>query len=114
MKILNYFNVRTFLAIIFSLLATFFTLHFQIKLHLDLLLFGLCVVFPLHFSLQAAFKRREKALEYFAFFKARCLAVHYTLQSAKDLSSEKKQSARVLLKSVASQLADQLEYDRPG
>ncbi len=99
MKILNYFNVRTFLAITFSLLGAFLTVHFKIKLHVDLLLFGLCVVFPLHFSLQAAFKRREKALEYFAFFKARCLAVHYTLQSAKDLDAEKTIGTHTLKKS---------------
>lgn len=114
MKILNYFNLRTFLAITFSVFSAFLTLHFQIKLHIDLLLFGLCVVFPLNFSLQAAFKRREKALEYFSFFKARCLAIHFTFQACKELSAEKKQSARVLVKSVATKLADQLEAGHPG
>lgn len=109
MKILSYFNLRTFLAIAISQLAAFLTLHFQIKLHLDLLLFGLCVVFPLHFSLQAAFKRREKALEYFSFFKGRCLAAHYTFELSKDLADDRKLFARNLLRELGAQLMTQLE-----
>lgn len=90
MKILNLFNLRTFLALIISQIAAFITIHYQIKFHLDLLLFSLVVVFPLHFSLQAAFKRRDRALEYFSLFKAGAMALHNSFLVSEDLSIEKK------------------------
>lgn len=109
MKILNFINVRTFLALFISQAAAFLTIQYQIKFHLDLLLFGLCVVFPLHFSMQAAFKRRDRALEYFSLFKAGSMAMHYSFQVSEDLVAEKKQKAGSLLKMMVNQLFDQLE-----
>ena len=109
MKVLNYFNVRTFLAIAISQAAAFLVIHYHLKLNHNLLLFSLVVVFPLHFSLQAAFKRREKALEYFSRFKAGSMAVHYSLQTSGDLPDEQKTEARNLLKQMATTLIGQLE-----
>ncbi|HPH45544.1 MAG TPA: hypothetical protein PLJ60_01980 [Chryseolinea sp.] len=109
MKFLNYFNIQTFLGLVISQIAAFLAIHFQIKFHMDLLLFSLCVVFPLHFSMQAAFKRRDKALEFFSLFKGGSMALHYSFQVAEDLPAEKKQEANDLLKGMVSQLIDQLE-----
>lgn len=114
MTVLSYFNVRTFLAIAISQLAAFLALHFQWKLSHNILLFSLAVVFPLHFSLQAAFKRREKALEYLSSFKAGAMAVHYSLQAAKDLTDDKKVEARAMLKNLVKALVDQLLTATPG
>ena len=114
MKILNYFNLRTFLALVVSQLATFFAIEHNIKFHADLLLFGLCVVFPLHFSLQAAFKRREKALEYFSLFKAGSLALNYSFQMSEDLAAEKKEAIRAVLNNMGGTLINQLENKVPG
>ena len=93
MKLLNYFNVRTFLALAISQLAAYTVIAYDIKFHLDLLLFGLCIVFPLHFSMQSAFKRRDRALEYFSLFKGGSMALHYSFQIAEDLPAEKKKQA---------------------
>jgi hypothetical protein len=109
MKVLNYFNLRTFLAVIISQLAAFVAIHYQIKFNLNLMLFGLAVVFPLHFSIQAAFKRREKALEYFSEFKAGLMALYYYFQIARDLPPERKTQGTNLLKGANDQLAHQLE-----
>ena len=114
MKILNYFNLRTFLALAVSQVATFFVIQYNIKFHADLLLFGLCVVFPLHFSLQAAFKRREKSLEYFSLFKAGSIALNYTFQMCEDLALEKKEAIRTLLNNMGTTLINQLENKMPG
>lgn len=114
MKILNFFNIRTFLALAISQLAAFLAIHFQVKFQLDLLLFGLCVVFPLHFSMQAAFKRRDRALEYFSLFKAGSMALHYSFQISEDLLPEKKKEAGNLLKGMAAHLIDQLTNRRLG
>lgn len=110
MKLIYYFNVRTFLALVISQVAAFLVTSYDIRFHLDLLLFGLCIVFPLHFSMQAAFKRRDRALEYFSLFKGGAMALYYSFQIAEDLSAEKKKSATGLLKQVTSQLMHQLEY----
>lgn len=114
MKILNYFNLRTFLALAISQFATFMAIKYDIKFHADILLYGLCVVFPLHFSLQAAFKRREKALEYFSLFKGCCQALHYCFEMSKDLALEKKQIARGLLNEAGTLLINQLENKTAG
>ncbi len=109
MKIWSYFNLRTFLAIAVSQVAAYLAIRFNIKFQVDLLLYGLCVVFPLHFSLQSAFKRRERALEYLSLFKGWCLALHYSFQISIDLPAERKQTARELLKGMQAHLIQQLE-----
>ena len=109
MKALNYFNVRTFLAIIISQVAAFLAIHYDIELSHNLLLFGVIIVFPLHFSLQAAFKRREKALEYFSQFKAGSMAVHYSFSVSPNLPADKKTEIRNLLKEMVATLIGQLE-----
>jgi hypothetical protein len=114
MKALNYFNLRTFFSLAASQLATWLTLHYHLKLHINLLLFGLFLAFPLHFALQTAFKRREKALEYFSNFKGSLMAIHYSFQSADELPPEGKTKGRDLLKGLALQLVQQLENRVPG
>ena len=109
MKALNYFNLRTFFSLAASQLATWLTLHYHLKVQINLLLFGILLVFPIHFALQAAFKRREKALEYFATFKGSLTAIQYCFQSAADLSPEDKVRSRDLLRGTALQLIQQLE-----
>ena len=114
MKAFNYFNLRTFLTVAASQLATWITLHYNLEIHINLLLFGLFLGFPLHFSLQAAFRRREKALEYFSAFKGSLLAIHYSFQSADELPAEKKSRSMELLRNTALQLVTQLENRVPG
>jgi hypothetical protein len=114
MKLFSYFNVRTFLALVISQVAAFIAIYYGLKFHLDLLLFGLCVVFPLHFSMQSAFRRRERALEYFSLFKGGSMALHYSFQISEDLPTEKKKQATGLLKNVVNQLMQQLEYRVTG
>jgi len=114
MKALNYFNLRTFFSLAGSQLATWLTLYYGLKIHINLLLFGLLLAFPIHFALQAAFKRREKALEYFSAFKGSLLSIHYSLQSADDLPPDAKVRGRDLLRGTALELVQQLERRVPG
>ncbi len=109
MNILRLFNLRTFLVLLVSQLAAFFVIQFQIKFHLDLLLFGLAIGFPLAFSIQAAFRRRERALEYFSLFKAGTTALHYSFQISEGLPPEKKIEIRDLLDKMTNNLVHQLE-----
>jgi hypothetical protein len=109
MKILGLFNLRTFLALMISQVAAYVTLHFQIKFHLDLLLFSLAIGFPLAFSIQAAFRRRDRALEYFGLFKGGMSALFYSFKVSEELQPERKVEIQNILKSIVDQLIHQLE-----
>lgn len=76
MKFIHYFNFRTLLALVISQAATYIAITNDLSFHLDLLLFGICIVFPLHFSMQSAFKRRDRALEYFSLFKGGSMSLY--------------------------------------
>jgi hypothetical protein len=109
MKILNFFNLRTFLAVAIAQVAAFLAITYHIKFNFSVILFSIAVVFPLHFSIQAAFKRRDRALEFFSLFKGGAMALHYSFQVSEDLSMEGKQEARGHLKGMENQLFNQLE-----
>lgn len=108
MKFLSFFNLRTFLVLVISQAATFFAIYYEIKFSTDLLLFGLAIGFPLAFSIQSAFKRRDRALEYLSLFKAGTLAMHHSFLVSEDLSVEKKTEARALISNLVDQVSHQL------
>ncbi|MBP9925433.1 MAG: hypothetical protein KBF45_05530 [Cyclobacteriaceae bacterium] len=114
MKFIHYFNFRTLLALVISQAATYIAITNDLSFHLDLLLFGICIVFPLHFSMQSAFKRRDRALEYFSLFKGGSMSLYYSFQIAEDLPPEKKKEATRFLKSMVDQLMQQLEHRISG
>lgn len=109
MKVLYFFNLRTFTILLISQLAAFLAIHYQIKFNIDVVLFGLAVAFPLAFSLQEAFKRRETALEYFSKFRAGTAGLHYSFRISDDLSPEKQREIQKTLVAMAETLVHQLE-----
>src|SRR6478609_46708 len=109
MKILSLFNLRTFLVLLISQVAAFLVIQYQVKFNVDFVLFGLAIAFPLGFSIQAAFRRRDRALEYFSLFKGGTLAILYSFSVSEDLSPEKKAESRRILKAMGDQLILQLK-----
>jgi len=109
MKILSLFNLRTFLVLLISQVAAFLVILYQVKFNIDLVLFGLAIAFPLAFSIQAAFRRRDRALEYFSLFKGGTLAILYSFSVSEDLQPDKKTEIKGILKSMMDQLIHQLE-----
>jgi len=109
MKIINLFNLRTFLVLLISQIAAFLVIHFQFKFNIDLVLFGLAIGFPLAFSIQAAFRRRDRSLEYFSLFKGGTFALLYSFRVSEDLSPDKKKEIQNILVSMVDQLIHQLE-----
>lgn len=66
--------------IIVSLLAvgsTHLCLRYDLKADIPTGLIGLAVVFPIVFSINTAYKRREEALRYFASLKAHAVALYF-------------------------------------
>ena len=90
MRFSTYINIRTLVVLVLSAISCFVAIHYHLKIHLNIVLFGLAIAFPLATSIQTAFKRREKALEYLALFKAGMLAIHYSFQTSKKLDGDAK------------------------
>jgi hypothetical protein len=109
MKALHFLHGRTLLVLIISQVAVFVCIRFQIRFDLDLLLFNLAIAFPLAFSIQSAFKRRDRALEYFSLFKGSSSALLNSFRLSEDLMQEKKQEVGIVLDQMANQLISQLE-----
>ena len=81
-KYLLIFNVQTAVIIILSLLSCYLTVYFQFKIYADFLLLGILIVFPLTFTMRAAFRRRERSLQYLSLLKATLQSVFYSFQNS--------------------------------
>lgn len=108
MVLLSYINLRTLVVLIVSALSCFLSFEYNLRFHFSIVLLGLAIAFPLGNSIQMAFKRRERALEYLALFKSGLLAIHYSFVSSPKLQPEKKEEAVKMLNDVAAQLFGQL------
>ena len=77
-RIINY---RTFIITILSVSATWLCFKFDFKANFPLTLVGIAIVFPVVFSIDSAYRRREKALQLLADFKIHC---HSIFLAARD------------------------------
>lgn len=71
------FNAHTYLITILSIISTYLSYKLQFYADLPLTLIGIAVVFPIVFSINGAYKRREIALEHYASFKAHGRALFF-------------------------------------
>ncbi len=70
-------DLQTLIVSILAVGSTFACLHFGLLAEIPTGLIGLAVVFPIVFSINAAYKRREEALKYFGGLKAHAVALYY-------------------------------------
>lgn len=68
---------QTLIVSILALGSTFACEYFGLVADIPTSLIGLAVVFPIVFSINAAYKRREEALKYFGGLKAHAVALYY-------------------------------------
>ena len=106
--ILYYINIRSFVVVALSLISCYLSLKYDLRFHFSIVLLGIAIAFPLGQSIQMAFKRRERALEYFSLFNAGLLAIHYSFQSSEDLIAEKKAEAVRIVNDTCENLLEQL------
>ncbi len=71
-------NLQTVLVTALAMAATYACLEWNYIINLPSGLIGIAVVFPIVFSVNAAYRRREEALRYFASIKAHLVALHFT------------------------------------
>lgn len=70
-------NFQTLFVTILSIVATTLCHHYGITADFSLTLVGVAIVFPIVFSINSAYKRREDALANFADLKAHGLAIYF-------------------------------------
>lgn len=74
-------NYKTFIVTILSLVSTWLCERYDIHADFPLNLVALAIVFPVVFSIDSAYKRRERALGYLSEFKGICVALY---QASRD------------------------------
>lgn len=81
-------NYKTLIITSLSVLATWFCIESYVYAEFPLTLLGIAIVFPIVFSINSAYKRRERALLALAEIRGFALGIY---QSAKNLSSDFKE-----------------------
>lgn len=99
-------NARTALAVGISLVTSYITLSKQFQYNFDLALISIAIIFPLVFTIRSAFRRREKALEYLAQFKASLITVNNCFQENRKLEEPKKLEVEQKIKHISICLVD--------
>ena len=94
-KYLSIFNIHTVLVVLVSLASSAVCLYFQLEMFFDFLILSLVIFFPLTFSMTAAFRRRERALQYLSLFKASLQSIYYVFLDAKIEHDKKKEFENV-------------------
>ena len=68
-------NYRTFLITIFSVLATWLCVRFEIFAEISLSMVSVAIVFPIVFAINSAYQRREEALKHLAGIKGHAVSI---------------------------------------
>lgn len=73
----NVISLQTLVVISLACVGTFLCLRYDVKIELPTAIIGIAIVFPIVFSINAAYRRREEALRYFGSLKAHAVALYY-------------------------------------
>jgi len=68
---------QTVIVSILSALSTYLCMALNLSADMPTGLIGVAIVFPIVFSINASYKRREESLKYFASLKANALSIYY-------------------------------------
>jgi len=93
---------QTYLVTFLALTATYICNRFNISAELPSGLIGIAIIFPIVFSINAAYKRREDVLMYFASLKAHGVSLCFAHSHWRGAGMEDKVRAKVLFLSLLS------------
>ena len=96
-KYLQIINIRTFQVLLICFVISFLVIRFHIIYDFDFTIISIAIIFPLVFTIRAAFRRREKALEHLSRFKSAMTTVYHCFLVTKNLDEEKKWAIRNML-----------------
>jgi predicted membrane chloride channel (bestrophin family) len=100
-------NYKTLIITILSVVSTYFCYHYELTAKFPDMLVGVAIVFPVVFSISAAYNRRETALQRFSDFKGHAIALFYatrdwTTDKNHDLPARVREQMRELLVLIRS------------
>ncbi|HRI78102.1 MAG TPA: hypothetical protein PLR06_01090 [Cyclobacteriaceae bacterium] len=101
-KYLQIINIRTFQVLLICFVTSFFVIYYKIEYNFDLTVISIAIIFPLVFTIRAAFRRREKALEHLSRLKSALTTVHHCFLRCKKLDDAK----RAQIQNTIQQLSD--------
>ena len=70
-------NYKTLIITTLSVVATYLCSYYNVVGDLPITLIGTAIIFPVVFSINSAYKRREEAIMYYASFKSNLMALFY-------------------------------------
>ena len=113
-------NFKVLLIAIISLLATFLCGHFDIIGNMPTSLIGIAVVFPIVFSINTAFQRRDRALELYGAINANLASIFfnyinwckYNKLNKEEISKELKNYNLKLLSLIKKDLVDESKDEK--
>jgi len=82
------FNYKTIIVLTYSLLATYFCVKYGIKADYPHTLIGIAVVFPIVFSINEAYKRRELVLKHYGELKSQGRGIYYASRDWTEKNDE--------------------------
>lgn len=94
-------NYKTFIITALGILSTYLCYTYQILANFPDMLVGVAIVFPVVFSIGAAYTRRENALKNFADLKGHAIAMYY---ATRDWPENKASDIPVRLKTLLKEL----------
>jgi hypothetical protein len=94
------FSLRTLLLLLIAATASFLTIQYNIVFTRITILFSLVFTFPLIFTLQEAFRRREQALEYLGEFRAAAEITYQCFHQSKKITGELRQEVAEILENL--------------
>jgi predicted membrane chloride channel (bestrophin family) len=105
---------QTLIVTLLAIASTFLCRYFKLLADIPVSLIGLAVVFPIVFSINAAYKRREEALKFFSGLKGHAVALYYAHRdwAPGDHEQESEHASRIrellekVLGSVKNDLGD--------
>jgi predicted membrane chloride channel (bestrophin family) len=81
-------NFKTLIISILSIVATYFCDYFKFIGDLPITLIGTAIIFPVVFSINSAYKRREDVIVYYASFKSNLLSIFLASKNWVDKNPE--------------------------
>lgn len=94
-------NHKTLIITTLSVVSTYLCFYFDLTAKFPDMLVGVAIVFPVVFSISAAYNRRELALQRYSDFKGHAIALYYgTRDWTSDSDSELPNNARELIKDL--------------
>ena len=103
---------QTIIVSFLAFISTYFCYRFGFEAEIPTGLIGIAVVFPIVFSINAAYRRREEALRYFSSLKGHAVSLYYAhrdwVPNKDDKESEHTKRCRKLIEKMLTSIDESL------